>query len=119
MPRKLSKRHQFQKGFEQYLKKNWTFGRKAFIHRVQYRQMVWENAPSLFLAFIIVLSFSVIVINLINFNLDSNPLLIMLFLILICLGFILEIWYVGGRKKTERIGRKIRRKILEKDQDIS
>jgi hypothetical protein len=43
----------------------------------------------------------------------------MLFLILFCLGFILEIWYVGRRKKTKRIGRKIRRKKLEADQKVS
>ncbi|MFX0052186.1 MAG: hypothetical protein ACFE8U_12955 [Candidatus Hermodarchaeota archaeon] len=119
LPRRLSKKSQFYKGFKQYYKKNWTFGRKTFIRRVQYRQMLWEKAPPLFLGFIIVFSFAIIVMELINLSIDSNPLLIMLFLILFCLGSILEIWYVGRRKKNFRIGRKIRRKKLERDQKIS
>jgi hypothetical protein len=119
LPRRLTIKQQFRSGIRRYFRKNWTYGRKAFIHRVQYRKMVREKAPPLFLGLIIVLSISVIIIDLVDLNLDSNPLLIMILLILFCLAFVLEIWYVGGDKKRKRVGSKIRRKKIEREQESS
>ncbi|MFX0182305.1 MAG: hypothetical protein ACFE95_04400 [Candidatus Hodarchaeota archaeon] len=115
LPRRLTIKQQFRKGIRRYFSKNYTYSRKAFIHRVQYRKMVWEKAPPLFLSLVIVLSLSIIIIDLIDLNLDSNPLLIMILLFLFCLAFVLEIWYVGGEKKRKKVGNKIRRKKRERE----
>ncbi len=110
-----SKKQRFKRGFRHYANKNLDFGRKAFIHRIQYRKMVWEKAPPLFIAFLIALTAIVFVIDFIG--LYTNPLLFTILLILFSLAFILEIWYVGKEKKQSSIGRKIRRKKREEEGD--
>lgn len=108
-----SKKQRFKRGFRRYANKNLDFGRKALIHRVQYRKMVWEKAPPLFIAFLIILTVIFLVIDFIG--LYTNPLLFTILLILLSLAFILEIWYVGKEKKQSSIGRKIRRKKREEE----
>ncbi len=113
LPRRLSKRQQFSKGFSRYRKIKLDYGRKAFIRRVEYRNMLWERAPLFFIFSTAIIAVLFIIIDIINFKLENYPILFIPLLFLTVSLSILEIWYVGGDKVSKKVGRKIRRKKQE------
>ncbi len=115
LPRRLSKRQQFSKGFNRYREKKLDYGRKAFIKRVEYRNMLWERAPPFFIASTALFAALFIIIDITNFKLEDYPILVISLLFLTISLLLLEIWYVGGDKVSKRVGRKIRRKKLEEN----
>ncbi|MHA2306759.1 MAG: hypothetical protein ACXACU_15365 [Candidatus Hodarchaeales archaeon] len=113
-PRRLSIKRQFYRGLSRYRKKKLDYGRKAFIRRVEYRNMLWERAPPFFIGFTALIAISFIIIDIINFNLEEYPILIVFLFSLTLALSILEIWYVGGDKIKNKVGRKIKRKKIER-----
>lgn len=113
LPRRLSKRQQFSKGFNRYRQKKLNYGRKAFIRRVEYRNMLWERAPLFFIVCTALFASLFFLIDITNFKLEAYPILAIPLLLLAITLSLLEIWYVGGDKVSKRVGRKIRRKRQE------
>ncbi|UCG01631.1 MAG: hypothetical protein JSW11_18725 [Candidatus Heimdallarchaeota archaeon] len=103
----------FKRGFKRYVKKNYSYGWKAFAHRIQYRKEVWAKASPIYFILLII---ATIVFAIISFlNLEDNPVLFSVLMVLFFVTFLLEIWYVGGRKVPRTVGRKIRRKKKERE----
>jgi hypothetical protein len=103
----------FKRGFRRYIKKNYSYGRKAFIHRVQYRKEVWSKASPVYYILLIIGTIFFAIISFLN--LEDNPFLFSILGGLFFVIFLLEIWYVGGKKVPRTVGRKIRRKKKERE----
>lgn len=115
LPSKSLVKRRFKRGFRRYLKKNYSYGRKAFIHRVQYRKEVWAKASPIYYVLLII---ATVFLGIISFlNLKENFVLFSILLALFLIIFLLEIWYVGGKKVPRSVGRKIRRKKKEREAD--
>lgn len=113
LPSTLLVKKRFKRGFRRYLKKNYSYGRKAFTHRVQYRKVVWSKASPLYYVLMIIATIFFAIISFLN--LKDNPILFSILIALFLIIFLLEIWYVGGRKVPQSVGRKIRRKKKERE----
>ena len=105
----------FKRGFRRYITKNYSYGRKAFIHRVQYRKEIWSKASPLYYILLIIATIFFAIISFLN--LEDNPFLFSILSGLFFIIFLLEIWYVGGKKVPRTVGRKIRRKKKERNVD--
>jgi hypothetical protein len=103
----------FKRGFRRYITKNYSYGRKAFIHRVQYRKEVWSKASPIY--YVLLIIGTILVVTFSFLNLESNPFLFAILGGLFFIIFLLEIWYVGGKKVPRTVGRKIRRKKKERE----
>ena len=93
-PRKLSARRRFKLGLKRHFSLNHTYGKNITHRRFRYRNMVWKKAPTLYIIFVVSLVIIFILIDLIGFQPDAF--LVMLFLGLLIIASIIEIWYVGG-----------------------
>ncbi|MFX1508270.1 MAG: hypothetical protein ACFFDC_19480 [Promethearchaeota archaeon] len=112
-PSKSVVKKRFKRGFRRYIKKNYSYGRKAFIHRVQYRKEVWRKVSPVYFILLIIATIFFTIISFLN--LEDNPFLFSVLSGLFFIIFLLEIWYVGGKKVPRTVGRKIRRKKKEKE----
>ena len=102
-----------KRGFRRYLKKNYSYGWKAFRDRVQYRKEVWSKASPIYYILLVIVTFFFATISFLN--LETNPFLFAILSALFFIIFLLEIWYVGGKKVPQTVGRKIRRKKKERE----
>lgn len=105
----------FKRGFRRYIKKNYSYRRKAFIHRIQYRKEVWSKASPVYYILLIIVTIFFTIISFLN--LEDNPFLFSILGGLFFIIFLLEIWDVGGKKVPRTVGRKIRRKKNEREAD--
>jgi hypothetical protein len=115
LPSKSMVKKHFKRGFRRYITKNYSYGRKAFINRVQYRKEVWSKASPIYYVLLIIGTIFLVTISFLN--LEDNPFLFSILSGLFFIIFILEIWFVGGKKVPRTVGRKIKRKKKEREAD--